>query len=325
MNESVPDMLEDFVTNLEETNIEAAKSILVDIREEYDSNRETELSLSDQSRLADVEDGEEEALTNYRNSFVRSRPERFGFKLLAGIVVDRYEQLEGEDGFSELLDNLEESATELEALENTFSNHRDAAEEAIEQVTIPPAVEILSADIQTAGAVPLKNPETIELLIKNVGDGQATQVSVELAASPGTTVTEESMSVGNLAGGESTALEFDIEVEWRGRSRVSVELTSENGGSDGTVLAIPVEGVGPPPLPGHNTPRDVDGDGLYEDVRGDGKFDIADVQLLFESLTEPRVQENAAFYNFSGSSPSEVTIFDVQMLFNRLQRWDGPH
>ncbi len=64
-------------------------------------------------------------------------------------------------------------------------------------------------------------------------------------------------------------------------------------------------------------PEDIDGDGLYEDLTGDGTVTVADVQTLFENLHTPEIQDNAWAYNFSESSPARVTVFDVQALFTR--------
>jgi hypothetical protein len=78
-----------------------------------------------------------------------------------------------------------------------------------------------------------------------------------------------------------------------------------------------VEFVDLPPLPGQtNAPKDLDGDGRYEDVNGDGAVDILDVQLFFENLGNDAVQNNAEVYDFSGTG-GQVSIFDVQALFNR--------
>ena len=40
-----------------------------------------------------------------------------------------------------------------------------------------------------------------------------------------------------------------------------------------------------PPIAGEDPPRDLDRDGLYRDVLGDGQVDIFDTQALFEGLT----------------------------------------
>lgn len=76
--------------------------------------------------------------------------------------------------------------------------------------------------------------------------------------------------------------------------------------------------VGPPRVTGQNWPRDLTGDGLYEDIRGSGELDIFDVQALFTNLASDPVQTNAAYYNFQGGETDTVTVFDVQSLFTRV-------
>jgi len=64
--------------------------------------------------------------------------------------------------------------------------------------------------------------------------------------------------------------------------------------------------------------KDTTGDGLLDDVRGDGSLDIFDVQTLFDRMDDPAVDDNAEFFDFqAGSTP--VSIFDVQALFSLYQ------
>jgi PKD repeat protein len=77
--------------------------------------------------------------------------------------------------------------------------------------------------------------------------------------------------------------------------------------------------IEPRPVVGNTPPQDLDGDGLYENVRGDGEFDITDVQALFDNLDTGTVQSASAAFNFSGGDPDRVTVLDVQGLFNRLR------
>jgi len=82
--------------------------------------------------------------------------------------------------------------------------------------------------------------------------------------------------------------------------------------SGGAVLDIDPIGEGPP--------QDHDGDGKFEDVLGNGQQGGPfNVQGLFSNLNDPRIQNNAAAFNFSGKANPEqdgVTVFDVQALFN---------
>ncbi|PSP21859.1 hypothetical protein BRC61_05640 [Halobacteriales archaeon QH_10_65_19] len=74
----------------------------------------------------------------------------------------------------------------------------------------------------------------------------------------------------------------------------------------------------PPAIVGDSVPRDLDGDGFYEDIDGDGEFTIGDVQVFFQNYQSDVVQNNAEFFNFSESEPSEVSIGDVQALFQQV-------
>jgi hypothetical protein len=76
----------------------------------------------------------------------------------------------------------------------------------------------------------------------------------------------------------------------------------------------------PPELPNGPTegpPQPFGGSQLYEDVTGSGTVNLTDVQVLFENLDAPEVQNNAQAFNFSGFYPDEVTILDVQALYER--------
>ena len=84
--------------------------------------------------------------------------------------------------------------------------------------------------------------------------------------------------------------------------------------STGAVTAQEYEG---PPI-GDEEPTDPDGDGLYEDVNGDGNFTIADVQVFFVHMDSDQVRENSELFDFAGRDDGEVTIGDVQHLFLEL-------
>ncbi|ERH08369.1 MAG: hypothetical protein J07HX64_00109 [halophilic archaeon J07HX64] len=80
-----------------------------------------------------------------------------------------------------------------------------------------------------------------------------------------------------------------------------------------------------PPVVGNDPPQDLDDDGLYEDIDGDGQFTIFDVQAFFVNFQSEPVQNNPVAFNFSeDENPEEtgVTIFDVQGLFIRLTNKD---
>jgi hypothetical protein len=94
---------------------------------------------------------------------------------------------------------------------------------------------------------------------------------------------------------------------------LGLDITWQNGPP--TDLLPPIPDPIEPGFPG--PPRDDDGDGLLENVRGaSGPPGMLDVQALFDNLTNDTVQNNADKFNFQGDDPSEVGILDVQSLYD---------
>jgi hypothetical protein len=96
------------------------------------------------------------------------------------------------------------------------------------------------------------------------------------------------------------------------------ELTVSDGDASDTdavsVIVEPVEPAGPGPIGDfENAPADPDGDGLYEDVNGDGDVDVGDAQAIFANDEDPVVQNNVAAFDFNGDG--SVDVGDAQALF----------
>ena len=90
--------------------------------------------------------------------------------------------------------------------------------------------------------------------------------------------------------------------------------------TDGSLYALSKTDATPagPDVVGDGNPaQDLDGDGLYEDVNGDGSPTIVDVQALFANLDSDAVQENVDLFDFNGDG--EVDVSDVQALYDQIQ------
>ncbi|MFB6163326.1 MAG: glycoside hydrolase family 3 N-terminal domain-containing protein [Halococcoides sp.] len=76
-------------------------------------------------------------------------------------------------------------------------------------------------------------------------------------------------------------------------------------------------GEGPtlPPIEG-TVPRDLDGDGLHEDVNANGKVDFPDVNEFFRNSDTAVVQEYTSYYDFTGEGT--VNLQDVMALFQMV-------
>ena len=101
---------------------------------------------------------------------------------------------------------------------------------------------------------------------------------------------------------------------------VAVDGTVYAASTDGLVYALQGADTAPdaPDVTGDgNVATDPDGDGLFEDVNGDGEFSVVDVQALFANLDSAAVQDNPELFDFNGDGQVDVT--DVQALFASLQ------
>lgn len=67
---------------------------------------------------------------------------------------------------------------------------------------------------------------------------------------------------------------------------------------------------------------DIDNDGRYEDVNGDGNANVVDAQALFVRLDGPIVRNNTKAFDFNGDGG--VDILDVQALYRESRRIPAP-
>ncbi len=68
-------------------------------------------------------------------------------------------------------------------------------------------------------------------------------------------------------------------------------------------------------------PQDLDGDGLYEDVNGDGQLTMEDVALLEAYIGSPEVQENARAFDFDNDGDADLD--DVRVLKEMVEAQQG--
>jgi hypothetical protein len=90
-------------------------------------------------------------------------------------------------------------------------------------------------------------------------------------------------------------------------------VTDEAGDVIGDVARVTVVDA---PVVVDRPAADPDGDGLLEDVDGDGEVTIFDVQAFLEAFDGDVVGSNAARFDFDGDG--DVDVFDVQTLLEAL-------
>jgi len=139
-------------------------------------------------------------------------------------------------------------------------------------------------------------------------DGSSVSVSAALANTSDTgSVTIASVTVEGVAEGSS---DLSVDVQALGNEEGdSYTITDENGASISVVEIPPVGDF-------QNSPTDPDDDGLYEDVNGDGQFNIVDVQALFANLDDETIENYPDAFDFNGDGT--VNVVDVQKLFTEV-------
>ncbi|QYZ80402.1 PKD domain-containing protein [Methanofollis formosanus] len=126
---------------------------------------------------------------------------------------------------------------------------------------------------------------------------------------PGTTVTFSASDDGNTveAGAENVLL---ATLKVRGLTDGTAGITVgdvvvyTDSGEETSVICTPgtIDVVGLSPLPGCvNIPGDDDGDGLFEDVNGDGTLDTDDVGAYFEHFESIFSQKNPRVFDYNGN------------------------
>jgi PKD repeat protein len=105
--------------------------------------------------------------------------------------------------------------------------------------------------------------------------------------------------------GEVTLASLQVRAESTGTTDLVVDVERMDDENGNAIDAESRMGVfvggpeGPPAVDDGEVPRDLDDDGLYEDVNGNGRLDYDDIALLFEHFESDAVRLNEAAYDFN--------------------------
>jgi hypothetical protein len=173
-------------------------------------------------------------------------------------------------------------------------------------------IEILEVGVGGVnGPVEVENDIEVTLDISNVGNATANQSIVVSARGVGNT----SLDIDELGPGETFSETVAIETVSQ-PSHIDEHEISAQLGADTLDLGT-VEVHLPPLTEDSEPPTDPDSDDRYEDIDGGGELTIFDVQMLFNNLGDPVVDDHAWAYDFTDTgNDGEVNIFDIQRLFN---------
>ncbi|WP_170938207.1 CARDB domain-containing protein [Halorubrum sp. Hd13] len=180
------------------------------------------------------------------------------------------------------------------------------------------AVQFLVDDLEAPEKAPVGSDVTVTANVTNDG-GQAATQTVEFrldVEGDGFGDDDDVVLSQNvqLEPGESTTVEYtDIGTGGLAPGDYTHGVFTENDSATAT-LSVEEAEEGPPPVGNFtDAPTDPDDDGLYEDVNGDGQFNIVDVQALFANLDDETIENYPDAFDFNGDGT--VDVVDVQKLF----------
>jgi subtilisin family serine protease len=161
-----------------------------------------------------------------------------------------------------------------------------------------------------ADSVAAGNPAEIEATIENIGElDLAQQVTLTFA---GRSVDAKSVSIASGSTGTVT-LSAPTENILPGTYSYTVTDPADNTSTGEVTITEPEV-----PSVNGNQPTDPDGDGVHEDLNGDGTADVLDVQVLFSNLESETIQNNPSLFDYNGNG--EVDISDVQALYAEVSQ-----
>jgi PKD repeat protein len=163
-----------------------------------------------------------------------------------------------------------------------------------------------------ADIVDIRFPEWAGLTDKSIGDDQARFRAVDIGdrvrAGSGEIVLAEVVLRGKAEGMMQIEL---VVVRMDDDGGGSIPITIRNG-----VLEV-VRVLGLPPVEENlPPPRDLDGDGLYEDVNGNGRLDYDDVVKFFRHFDDPVITQYSRYYDFNRNG--RLDYDDIVELFKKV-------
>jgi PKD repeat protein len=185
----------------------------------------------------------------------------------------------------------------------TFDIVVDSADGGVGTYDISVALSDSSAasitDVELAGTA---GPEVTDVEIASDGSEATMEAVLVDTADTG------SVSIGTvtLQGTAEGSTDLDLAVDELGTEAGTAYVVTA---TDGASVDVSTLVVGDSQSPA----QDLDGDGVYEDVNGDGTVSVLDVQTLFADRDGTTVTNNPAAFDFNDDG--EFSLLDIQTLY----------
>ena len=124
-----------------------------------------------------------------------------------------------------------------------------------------------------------------------------------------------------VADAEAALKGTSVEIPLHGGDTLNMTLrdfeTSYGDNTGGVTLDVSYAPFAVIPLPGYpGSPTDPDGDGIYEDLNGNGRLDFADIVLYFNQMTWIAANEPIAAFDLNGNG--RIDFADIVQLFGEI-------
>lgn len=186
---------------------------------------------------------------------------------------------------------------------------------AVDAVTVPP--EFRLRGLSAPSVLSQNESYNVTVDVTNVGDTTGTQtITYELVTKNGSTALQSSAG-RTLGSGVSRTTRFEVPAASTNSlsgNYTHVISTANESTTASMTVANATSGPGDVTNDGRAA-LDLDGDGLYEDVNGDGKHDLRDLRPYFGYVTDAS-NRYAAGFDFTGDQ--SLDLRDLRPFFDRL-------
>lgn len=224
-NETIVSLLDNYSDAVRAEEFTRASETLDELLAEYHSIRGVEAAVTRQAIVArdqsDVSQEAREALDTVAQAYLGTQFGRSGFIATAGA----YETAPAEVDTPVLGDR----ANELAEREQQFVDREASAQEVLETVEVPAALAVMSV-ISFREPIPLGVTQTINAVVKNVGDIPAEDVTITASGSIFPSPVSE--SVRTLSSGETIEFSTDVEMTEPGDAEMTVNATAAEADGD---------------------------------------------------------------------------------------------
>ncbi len=231
MGSTITSLLSDFEQAIENQDYRTAEETLHDLVDRYDA-----LEAAEEGRIArafearDVTDQEANAIKTYTTRAMSADLMRMGFLLQSASYVFDPETV---DQTLPL-----DSARKLREEEASLEDARRTVSDTLETVTIPAVVQLLTTDLP--GEIhPKGTSDTLTIVVENVGDAPAEDVTINVTQPSGLGVSPTSTDL-SLAAGERATVEVVVSYDTDGEYGLEIELNAGDAGSDVEMFSIVV-------------------------------------------------------------------------------------